>query len=275
MAALNEKVAIVTGSGRGIGKSIALKLASEGARVVINDIDVEPAEETVAELRRLGLEAVACIGDVTAPEFGERFAATAVKAFGRLDIVVNNAGYTWDTVIQKMSDEQFQAMLDVHAVAPFRILRAAFGPMRDAAVADAKAGREVMRKVVNVSSIVGLTGNPGQVNYAAGKAGLIGITKTLAKEWGRYKINVNAVAFAMIETRMAQPVTGSKPKVKIGDREVEVGVPAELHKAATQFVPLGRWGTPEEAAGAVYLLCSPESNFISGEVLVCGGGMYA
>lgn len=173
-----------------------------------------------------------------------------------------------------MSDEQFHAMLDVHAVAPFRILRAAFGPLREAAVKEAKEGREVMRKVVNISSIVGLTGNPGQVNYSAGKAALIGITKTLAKEWGRYKINVNAVAFAVIETRIAQAVTGAKPRVKVGENEIEIGIPAELHQAVTQFVPLGRWGTPDEAAGAVYLLCTPESNFISGEVLVCGGGLY-
>jgi len=275
MTRLDGKVAIISGSGRGIGKAIALKLVREGARVVINDIDAGPAAETMEDIRTLGGEAKVCVGDITQADFGTRFVATAVEGFGGLDIIVNNAGYTWDNVIQKMSDDQFQAMLDVHAVAPFRVLRAAFPFLRDAAKKEAAASREVLRKVVNVSSIVGLTGNPGQINYAAGKAAIVGMTKTLCKEWGRYKVNVNAIAYAMIETRMAQAVKGDKPKVKVGDREVEIGIPEELRKAATMLVPLGRWGTPEEAAGAAYLFCSPESDYISGQVVVCGGGLYA
>ena len=201
MSKLAGKVALVSGSGRGIGRAIAQKLASEGARVVVNDIDDAPAAQTVADIRGAGGDAVACNGDVATPDFGQRFVATALDSFGGLDIIVNNAGYTWDNVIQKMSDEQFQAMLDVHVTAPFRILRAAADPIRELSRQDAAAGRRVHRKVVNISSIAGLTGNPGQVSYSAGKAAVVGITKTLAKEWGRYGVNVNCVAFGWIETR--------------------------------------------------------------------------
>jgi 3-oxoacyl-[acyl-carrier protein] reductase len=275
MGKLQNKVAIVSGSGRGIGKAIALKLASEGAAVVVNDIDENPGLETVAEIQAAGGRAVACNGNVTAADFGERFVKTALDGFGGLDIIVNNAGYTWDGMIQKMSDDQFQAMLDVHALAPFRILRAAAEPIRLLAKKEAAEGREVFRKVVNVSSIVGLTGNPGQTNYAAAKAGLNGMTHSLSKEWGRYKVNVNGVAFACIETRLAQAVTGDKPKVRIGDHEIELGIPAAMVEASKAFIPLGRWGTVAEAADAVYLFCSPESNFISGQIITVGGGMVA
>ncbi len=275
MKRLEGKVAIVSGSGRGIGKAIALKLAREGAAVVVNDLDAAPAEEVVKEITALGARAASCIGDVTAPDFGERFVHTAIDSFKGLDIIVNNAGYTWDTMIQKMTDRQFQAMLDVHTVAPFRILRAAAEPIRVFAKQEAAAGKEVFRKVVNVSSVVGLTGNVGQTNYAAAKAAMNGMTHSLSKEWGRYKVNVNAVAFACIETRLAQAVTGQKPKVKIGENEIELGIPAQMVEFSKALIPLGRWGTPEEAADAVYLFCSPESNFISGQVVVCGGGLVS
>lgn len=274
MGSLAGKVAVVTGSGRGIGREIALKLAKAGARVVVNDIDTEPAAETAAEVRALGADALCCNGDVSAADFGSRAVQTAIEGFGGLDIIVNNAGYTWDGVIQKMSDEQFQAMLDVHVMAPFRLLRAAFPFIRDAARREAAESREVFRKVVNVSSIAGLTGNPGQANYSAAKAAVVGLTRTLCKEWGRYKVNVNAIAYAMIDTRIVQPVVGDKPKVSIGERQVAIGVPAEQLKALASMVPLGRLGTPAEAAGAAYLFCLPESDFISGQVVVCGGGIF-
>lgn len=274
MGSLDGKVAVVTGSGRGIGRAIAVKLAKAGARVVVNDVDMQPAVETEAQIRAFGGEAICCNGDVTHADFGGRLVKAAAEGFGGLDIIVNNAGYTWDGVIQKMSDEQFQAMLDVHVTAPFRVLRAAFPYIREASRREAAESREVMRKVVNVSSIAGLTGNPGQVNYSAAKAAIVGLTRTLCKEWGRYKVNVNAIAYAMIDTRIVQPVTGEKPKVSIGDREVSIGIPVAQHKALAAMVPLGRLGTPEEAAGAAYLFCIPESDYISGQVLVCGGGLY-
>ncbi|MGB8647356.1 MAG: SDR family NAD(P)-dependent oxidoreductase, partial [Anaerolineae bacterium] len=195
MGKLDHKIALVSGSGRGIGRALALKLAREGARVVVNDLDQGPADETVQEIKTLGGEAVACVGSVTTPDFGARFVKTALDSFGGLDIIVNNAGYTWDSVIQKMSDEQFEAMMQVHLVAPFRILRAAAEPIRAFARQEAAQGQEVFRKVVNISSIAGLYGNAGQVSYSSAKAGLVGMTRTLCKEWGRYKVNVNCVAF--------------------------------------------------------------------------------
>lgn len=273
MVRLEGKVALVSGSGRGIGRAIALKLASEGARLVINDLDEGPAEEVIAEIVAMGGEAVACNGDVTAPDFGERFVATAMDRFGGLDIVVNNAGYTWDNVVQKTGDEQFEAMLAVHVEAPFRILRAAIAPIRDLARAEAAAGRTVHRKVVNIGSIVGLYGNAGQIGYSSAKSALVGMTRTLAKEWGRYAVNVNCVAFGFIETRLTQPLSGEGARIDVAGREVAVGVQPQFLEMMRMTTPLGRAGTPEEAAGAVYLLCTPESDYISGQVLVAGGGL--
>jgi 3-oxoacyl-[acyl-carrier protein] reductase len=272
MSKLEGKVALVSGSGRGIGRCIALKLAAEGARVVVNDIDDTPAQETVAAIRAAGGAAEACVGSVTAPDFAERFVGTAVDRYKGLDIVVNNAGYTWDNVIQKMTDEQWHAMLDVHLTAPFRILRAAAGFIRQASKKEAEAGIDVYRKVVNISSLAGVGGNAGQANYAAAKAGVIGLTATLAKEWGRYKVNVNCVAFGLIRTRLTQATAAAGAAIDVGGRQIEVGVNAGLMEAIERMVPLGRGGTPEEAAGAVYLFCTPESNYISGQTIVCGGG---
>ncbi len=269
---LEGQVALVSGSGRGIGREIALKLASEGARVVINDLDQAPAEQTVADIIASGGQAVACVGSVTEADFGERFVKTALDAFGGIDIIVNNAGYTWDNVLQKMSDEQWEAMLAVHLTAPFRILRAASGFIREAAKREAEAGTPKHRKVVNISSTSGVYGNAGQANYAAAKAGINGLTKAMAKEWGRYKVNVNSVAFGLIMTRLTQPLTAGDASVDIGGRTIAVGVQPDRLKAAESTIPLGRGGTPEEAAGAVYMFCIPESNYVSGQVLVCGGG---
>jgi len=268
---LTGKVALVTGAGRGIGQAIAVKLASEGARVVVNDLDAGPAADTVGVIERAGGEAAACPGSVTDPEFADRFVAMALERYEGLDIIVNNAGYTRDNVIQKMTDEQFQAMLDVHVTGPFRILRAAAEPIRRFAKAEAQEGREVFRKVVNISSVSGLGGNPGQVNYAAAKSAVIGMTKTLAKEWGRYRVNVNCVAFGFIRTRMTQPLT---KEMDASGREVVVGVqPALIEALETQMIPLGRLGTPEEAANGVFLFCTPESDYISGQVVTVGGGI--
>ncbi|MCL1869112.1 MAG: SDR family oxidoreductase [Promicromonosporaceae bacterium] len=273
MGTLDGKVAIVSGAGRGIGHEIALKLASEGAAVVVNDVDEEPASRTVEDVVALGGRAVVCAGSVTEDGFAERFVQTAVEAFGGLDIIVNNAGYTWDAVVQKMTDEQWDAILDVHLRAPFRILRAA-QPVISAAV---KAARETgepvpCRKVVNISSISGLGGNAGQASYAAAKAGVTGLTKTIAKEWGRYNVTANTVAFGIITTRLTDaPADGSRT-ITVQGHEIGVGMSRQLLDAMSVQVPLGRPGTPAEAAGAVYLMCLPESDYITGQVLVCGGG---
>ena len=272
MKKLEGKIAIVTGSGRGIGQAIAQKLASEGAKVVVNDLDAGPAEETIAKIRALGSDAISCLGDVTTPDFGARIVKAALDAFGGIDIIVNNAGYAWDGVIQKMTDEQWYAMLDVHATAPFRILRAASDFIRNAAKKEKDEGRGVNRKVVNISSIAGMYGNAGQMGYSAGKAAIVGMTKTMAKEWGRYRVNVNCVAFGLIQTRMTQPVGSGAAVAKIGEREVKMGIQPEFIEFMNRMIPLGRGGTPEEAAGAVYLMCIPESDYISGEVVLASGG---
>jgi 3-oxoacyl-[acyl-carrier protein] reductase len=274
MGKLDSKIAIVSGAGRGIGKAVALKLASEGARVVVNDLDEGPAKETVTAIEAAGGDAVACTGSVTRPGFAGRFVQTAVDAYGGLDIIVNNAGYTWDSVIQKMTDEQWDAILDLHLKAPFQILRAAQPVISRLYKAEAARGLRVQRKVVNISSGAGTGGNAGQANYSSAKAGVIGLTKALAKEWGRYQVNVNAVAFGWIITRLTETVAGSpESQIQIDGRTLPMGINPDVRKQIEAMTPLGRAGTPEEAAGAVYLLCIPESDFVTGQVIMCAGGL--
>lgn len=269
---LKGKVALVTGSGRGIGRGVALKLASHGARVVVNDLDAAEAARVVDEIVAGGSEAVACAGNVTAPDFADRFVGTAMEKFGGIDIIVNNAGYTWDAVVQKMTDEQWYAIMDCHLTAPFRILRAAQPFIRDLVRAETEQGTLKNRKVVNISSIAGLGGIAGQANYSTAKAGIIGLTKAMSKEWGRLKVNVNAVAFGLIETRLTTATADAGASVEIEGRSIRVGVNPDLKKQMEAQIPLGRAGTPEEAAGAVFLFCLPESDYISGQLVVCGGG---
>ncbi|EHP37980.1 putative 3-oxoacyl-acyl carrier protein reductase [Cupriavidus basilensis OR16] len=273
MGKLDGKVALVTGSGRGIGQAIALKLASEGARLVINDLDAEPAHEMVETLKKMGTQAVACVGNVSAPDFADRFVNTAMSHFKGIDILVNNAGFTWDDVVQKMSDEQWYAIIDCHMTAPFRIIRAAYPHIKALHAADKEAGREVYRKIVNISSTSALNGNAGQLNYSGAKSGVIGMTRALAREWGRFNVNVNAVAFGLIHTRMTSADAKAGATVKIDGRDIRVGLNPELLKAHAQRNPLGRGGTPEEAAGGVYLFCSPESNYITGQTIAVAGNV--
>ncbi len=273
MGRLEGKVALITGSGRGIGRAIALKLAAEGADLVINDLDEGPAAETLAVLEGLGARARAVVGDVAHPDFAGLMTGEAVTAFGGIDIIVNNAGYIWNTTIQNTTDEQWAAMIDVHAAAPFRLLRAATPFLREAARREtAEIGRPRTRKIVNISSVSGLHGAATQIAYAAGKAALFGMTKSLAKEWGRYNVTVNCVAFGHIETRLTQPLEDGPRTIDIRGRDLKVGLdPATLERirAATA---LGRPGTPEDAAGSVFLFCIPESDYVTGQILECSGG---
>jgi 3-oxoacyl-[acyl-carrier protein] reductase len=268
---LKDRTALVTGAGRGIGRAVAEKLAAAGAAVMLSDIDPDPALETASLIEHAGGQAKVMPGDITAPDFPDKLVGAAVAGFGSIDIIVNNAGFTWDNVIQKTTDEQFQAMLDVHVVAPFRLLRAASAWIRDAAKRETAEGRRVMRKVVNITSISGVDGIAGQSGYGSGKAGIIGLTKVLAKEWGRYNVNVNAVGFGFIETRLTQPLSEAS-QIDVQGRKIKVGVQPAAIQAMKEHCPLGRLGTPEEAAGPVLFFCSALSDYVSGEVLICSGG---
>ena len=270
---LEGKTAIVTGAGRGIGKAIAGRLAAAGACVMVNDLDEKMLRDSHADYPYP--ERVCYVsGDLTDASIPQEVVDATLGAFGSIDIVVNNAGYSWDNVIQKTTDEQFQAMLEIHLVTPFRLLRAASTYIREAAKREMAAGQRVMRKVVNITSIAGTDGNPGQAGYSSGKAGVIGLTKTLAKEWGRYNVNVNAVGFGLIETRLVQPLNAEGASIDMHGHQIRLGVQPAMLESVKNACPLRRLGTPEEAAGAVLFFCSPLSDYVTGEVLICGGGFH-
>ena len=273
MQLLEGKVAIITGAGRGIGRACAELFAAHGARVVLSDIDPEPTHEAAEAIKGNNGDALAVAGDVTSTEFAPRLIKATLDTYGRLDAIVNNAGYTWDGTAHKMSDEQWQAMLDVHLTAPFRIIRAASEYLRETAKREREgSGQAVARKIVNVSSTTGTRGNAGQSNYAAGKAGIIGLTKTLAKEWGQFNIQVNAVAFGFIETRLTQAKEANE-RLTRESADIALGIPQAHRDIAFRMIPMGRGGTPEEAAGAVLFFASPLSNYVSGQVLEVTGGL--
>jgi len=270
MGVLDDKVAIVTGAGRGIGRATAELLAEHGARVVVNDLDGDVAKEAAGAL---ATEGIPHSGDLTSPDAPDDLIKTAIDATGRIDIIVNNAGYTLDAPVHKMSDDWFQRMLDIHLVVPFRIVRAAAPHLREPAKKEREEGTEVFRKIVNVSSTSGTFGNPGQANYSAGKAGVVGLTKTLAKEWGQFKINVNAVAFGFVDTRLTQAKVDDN-KMEIGGEQVQLGIPEQMRGMASMMIPMGRPASPQEAAGPVFFLCTPWSNYVHGQTLHITGGMF-
>ena len=270
---LEEKTAIITGAGRGIGRATAELLAGYGARVVLSDIDPEPVEQAVGAILTAGGRGASVPGDVTQKDFPDLLVKTAIEKFGGIDIIINNAGYTWDAVIHKMTDDQWDAILAVHLTAPFRIIRAAAPFLREAAKRErAEHGQPRARKIVNISSTSGTRGNAGQANYSSGKAGVIGLTKTLAKEWGQFNIQVNAVAFGRIDTRLTQAKEMGE-SIKRGDAEIAIGIPGERLERTTPMIPLGRAGTAQEAAGAVFFFASPFSDYVSGQVLEVAGGL--
>jgi 3-oxoacyl-[acyl-carrier protein] reductase len=270
MGLLDGKAAIITGSARGIGRATAELFISEGAKVLINDIDGDVAEQAAGDIEG---ETAVFAGDLTKPGIPDELVAKANEAFGQVDIVVNNAGYTWDGVVHKMTDEQFQAMIDIHTVVPFRVIRALAPTWREAAKAELGEGREVFRKIVNITSISGTMGNAGQANYSAAKAGVTGLTKTIAKEWGQFKVNVNAVAFGFVETRL----TAAKEEAGSIEREgekIELGIPEQQRAMASMIIPLGRPAQPEEAAGPVLFLASGLANYVHGQIVNVTGGQF-
>jgi 3-oxoacyl-[acyl-carrier protein] reductase len=268
---LDGRTAIITGSGRGIGRATAMLFASEGCRVVISDIDPGPAEQTVADIKAAGGEAISYVGDVCADKFAKGIVETAANRWGGLHILVNNAGFTWDALIHKMPDECWDKIIDLHLKAPFKLIRAAKPYFCDVAREEMKAGKNVARKIVNVSSLAGVGGNVGQANYCSAKAGVIGLTKAICKEWARYNVQSNCVAFGFIDTRLTQ----EKEKglsLETENQKVALGVPKAQRDIFIQMIPMGRPGTVEEAARSILFFASPLSDYVSGQVLVVGGG---
>jgi 3-oxoacyl-[acyl-carrier protein] reductase len=270
MPVLDDKVAIVTGSARGIGRATAELLSEHGAKILINDLDGDVAEQSASEIDG---ETIVFGGDLTKDGICDQLVQKVIDEWGKVDILVNNAGYTLDAPIHKMSDEWFQRMLDIHSIVPFRMCRAVAPHMREPAKQEREAGTEVFRKIVNVSSISGTMGNAGQANYSSGKSAVVGLTKTLAKEWGQFKINVNAVAFGFIETRLTA-AKSDENVAEISGEKVQLGIPEQLRSMGAMMIPIGRPGTPQEAAGGVFFLCSPWSNFVHGQVLNITGGQF-
>ncbi|MDY6852867.1 MAG: SDR family oxidoreductase, partial [Thermodesulfobacteriota bacterium] len=196
----------------------------------------------------------------------------AADAWGALHIIVNNAGYTWDAVIHKMTDEQWDAMLDLHVKAPFQIIRAAAPYFRDAAKKEMAEGKQVSRHIINISSMAGTGGNAGQANYSSAKAAILGLTKSVAKEWGRFGVRSNAIAYGFVDTRLTKPKEEAGSLEREG-KEVALGIPDKQREMMKMMIPLGREATPEEAARPILFLASPLSSFVSGQVLIVSGGM--
>jgi 3-oxoacyl-[acyl-carrier protein] reductase len=269
---LKDRIAIVTGSGRGIGRATAMLFAQEGAKVVVSDIDTAPAEETVADIKKAGGDAVAYVGDATAAGFAEGIVKTALDSWGGLHIIVNNAGYTWDGMVHKMDDKQWDAMLNLHLKAPFQILRAAAPYIRETAKKEMDEGKSIARKIINVSSQVGLMGNAGQANYSAAKAGVLGLTMSIAKEWGRFNVQANVLAFGWVETRLTASKEKNADKIVREGKDIAIGVPEAQRNILKMTIPMGRPGTPEEAASVMLFLASPLSNYVSGQTILMSGG---
>jgi 3-oxoacyl-[acyl-carrier protein] reductase len=268
---LQGQIAIITGAGHGIGAAAARLFASEGASVAVSSLHAQAAQEVTAKIEAAGGRAVAIAGDVTDPRFPDYLIQKTVETFGALDILVNNAGHSWDGMLHRMTDRQWQAMIDLHATAPFRLIRAAAPYLRDAAKAELAAGQTPRpRSIVNVSSVGGVYGNAGEANYCAAKAALIGLTKTIAKEWGPFGIRCNAIAFGFILTRLTGPQEGST--IELGEARIPVGITDQVRDHVLERTPLGRAGTPEEAADSILYLASRLSSFVTGHVLEVTGG---
>lgn len=269
---LSGKIAIITGAGRGIGAATARLLAAQGAHVVLGDLDAGPLDETAGAIIAAGGQAHTLPGDVTDAAYLGRLVAAATD-LGGLDIIVNNAGFTWDAMAHKLSDEQWDAMLAVHLTAPFKLVRAAAPYIREVAKREqADRGQAQARKLVFVSSTSGTRGNVGQTNYAAAKSGIIGVARTLAKEWGAFNVQSNAVAFGMIDTRLTAAKEQGEATERAG-QQIGLGIPGHMREMAKLLIPLGRAGTPDEAAGPILFFASPLSDYVSGQVLEVTGGM--
>jgi 3-oxoacyl-[acyl-carrier protein] reductase len=261
---LDGKVAVVTGSGRGIGRATAVRFAQEGAAVVVNDVDPEPAEETAGEIKEAGGEVLVSTDNTVDLEAARQMMGKASEAFGKIDILVNNAGITRDKTFHNLDDDVWDFVLDVNLKTAFHSTLAAMPHLRDAAKKEmGEQGRPAYNRKINfTTSVAALVGNAGQANYTAAKGGIASLTKTLARELGPFQINVNCVAPGFIETRL------TAAKQEGGD----IGVPEQIRQMALMLIALQRYGQPEDVANAHLFLASEEADFISGAILPVSGG---
>lgn len=273
MQLFENQVVVITGAGRGIGAAAARLFANHGAAVVVNDLDAGPAGAVADEIAASGGQALSVAGSVTESGFAESLLDAAVERFGKLNVLINNAGFTWDGMVHTMTDEQWIRVMEIHTLAPFRLIRAAAKHLRAPGKAELEASglSDENRVIINVSSTSGLHGNVGQANYATAKMGIVGLTKTVAKEWGRFGVRCNAVAFGFIETRM----TAAKEEgesIEVGGTAITQGIPDAMRGRAFTANPLGRPGRAEEAAAGILMMASPLASYITGHTLEVTGG---
>ncbi|KAA1468354.1 short-chain dehydrogenase/reductase SDR [Dentipellis sp. KUC8613] len=268
---LAGEVAIITGAAQGIGRSAALLFAKEGAKVVVSDLDEKKAQIVVDEIKALGGDAIAVGGDVGADDFPKKVLDATIQKYGKLNHIVNNAGFTYDRMLHTLPDDAWDVIQKIHVRAPFRLIRAAAPYMR------IKGENRENRSITNVSSTSGLHGNVGQANYAAAKAAVVGLTKTTAKEWGPFGVRANTIAFGFITTRLTAAKEGGETIV-IDGKAVALGIPGakpppqQSDAKAYPLIPLARPGSPDEAAAAMLFLASPLAAYVSGHTLEVTGG---
>ncbi|ETW87724.1 hypothetical protein HETIRDRAFT_378893 [Heterobasidion irregulare TC 32-1] len=267
---LNGEVAIITGAAQGIGRSAALLFAKEGAKVVVSDLDEKKAQAVVDEIKAAGGDAIAVGGDVGAEDFPKNILEATIKAYGKLNHIVNNAGFTYDRMLHTMPDDAWDIIMKIHVRAPFRLIRAAAPYMRIKG-----EGRE-NRSITNVSSVSGLHGNVGQANYAAAKSAVVGLSKTIAKEWGAFGVRANTIAFGYVLTRLTAAKEAGVT-IEIEGKKVALGVPgakppSDSDAKSFPHIPLARPGTADEAAAAMLFLASPLASYVTGHTLEVTGG---
>ncbi|KAJ5816511.1 hypothetical protein N7447_008744 [Penicillium robsamsonii] len=264
---IDGHVVFITGGAQGIGRAAATLLASKGAKIVLADVDETKANEAVKELRLEGYEAACVVGDALDEAFPAKAVAAALKAFGKVNCLINNAGFCYDSAIHKMSDEKWDTVMKIHNYVPFRMIRALSTHWMNPQTAD------MPKTVINVSSTSGLHGQMGQINYSTAKSGILGLTKTVAAEWARYNVRCNAVAYGWMDTRLTRPPT--EEKVVLAGQSIVTGIPANARKFRdTSDIPLGRPGTVDDAANVMLFLASPMSSYVTATCIECTGGRY-
>ncbi|GAB7353337.1 hypothetical protein MBLNU459_g3827t1 [Dothideomycetes sp. NU459] len=265
---VQDHVILITGAAQGIGREAAIQLARNGAKIAINDVDATKANATVQELVDAGYEAMAITGDLLDENVPGQLIQKVLDKWGKVNCLVNNAGFCFDAAIHKMEEAKFDIIMKIHNYVPYRLVKALSGHWMDPKNAN------MPKSIVNVSSTSGLHGAMGQINYSTAKAGILGLTKTVAAEWGRYNVRCNAVAYGWIDTRITRPPT-AETTLQLGSQTIAPGIPENAKKwRDTSDIPLGRMGTPEEAASVILFLASPMANYISGTCIECTGGRF-